>query len=62
MKTIEEKMGLVEESGAFAVAMDVDAAGLPFLQGKNPPAGPKDVSQLREISEWQDARLLSRVL
>ena len=50
MKTIEEKMGLVEESGAFAVAMDVDAAGLPFLQGKNPPAGPKDVSQLREIA------------
>lgn len=51
MNTIEEKMALVEESGAFAVAMDVDAAGLPFLQGKNPPAGPKSVSQLHEIAE-----------
>ncbi len=51
METIEEKMALVEESGAFAMAMDVDAAGLPFLQGKNPPAGPKTISQLRQIAE-----------
>ena len=30
--TLKEKFALVEESGAFAVAMDIDAAGLPFLQ------------------------------
>jgi NAD(P)H-dependent flavin oxidoreductase YrpB (nitropropane dioxygenase family) len=45
---VKEKMKLVEESGAFAVAMDVDAAGLPFLKGLNPPAGPKSVDELRE--------------
>ena len=47
--TIREKFQLVEASNSFAVAMDVDAAGLPFLQGFNPPAGSKTVEQLREI-------------
>ena len=28
---VEEKLQLVKKSGAFAVAMDVDAAVLPFL-------------------------------
>ena len=35
LETIEEKMKLVKEAGAFAVAMDVDAAGLPFLKNMN---------------------------
>ena len=48
---IKEKMAMVKESGAFAVAMDVDAAGLPFLRGMNPPAGSKTVEQLRVIKE-----------
>ena len=30
--TIAEKMALVRATGAFAVAMDIDAAGLPFLK------------------------------
>lgn len=30
LETIREKMELVHESGAFAVAMDIDAAGLHF--------------------------------
>lgn len=47
--TIREKLRLVRESGAFAVAMDVDAAGLPFLQGLTPPAGSKTVAELAEI-------------
>ena len=34
-----------------AVAMDVDGAGLPFLRGQQPPAGPKDVAQLRELAD-----------
>ena len=51
MELIREKLALVRESGAFAVAMDVDAAGLPFLKGMNPPAGSKTVEQLRQIRE-----------
>lgn len=51
MDTIREKMELVKESGAFAVAMDIDAAGLPFLKNMTPPAGSKSVKELKEISE-----------
>ena len=32
---------MVKESGAFAVAMDIDGAGLPFLKNLMPPAGSK---------------------
>lgn len=49
--TLQEKFRMVEESGSFAVAMDVDAAGLPFLQGLTPPAGSKTVAQLRDVIE-----------
>lgn len=48
-KTLDEKFSLVRESGSFAVAMDIDAAGLPFLQNLDPPAGSKTVSELSEI-------------
>lgn len=51
LETIEEKMALVRESGAFAVAMDVDAAGLPFLKNMNPPAGRKTVEELHAVAE-----------
>lgn len=51
METIAEKMELVKASGSFAVAMDIDAAGLPFLKGMNPPAGSKTVAQLSEIAK-----------
>lgn len=50
-ETIAEKMELVKASGSFAVAMDIDAAGLPFLKGMNPPAGSKTVDQLSEIAK-----------
>lgn len=49
IETIREKMELVHESGAFAVAMDIDAAGLPFLKNLDPPAGSKTVSELYDI-------------
>ena len=49
IETIREKMELVHESGAFAVAMDIDAAGLPFLKNLDPPAGSKTVSELSDI-------------
>jgi len=48
---IQEKMDLVHKSGAFAVAMDIDAAGLPFLKNMTPPAGGKSVDELRNICE-----------
>ena len=48
-ETVAEKTELVENSGAFAVAMDVDAAGLPFLRGKTPPAGTKTEDELSKI-------------
>lgn len=51
MDTIKEKLTLCRESGSFAVAMDIDAAGLPFLKNMQPPAGSKTVEELREIIE-----------
>ena len=54
MDTVREKMNQATSSGAFAVAMDIDAAGLPFLKGMNPPAGSKTVEQLKEISQMID--------
>lgn len=51
LDTIQEKLALVKEAGAFAVAMDVDAAGLPFLKNMTPPAGSKSIEELRRISE-----------
>lgn len=49
IETIRPKMDQVKASGAFAVAMDIDAAGLPFLKNLQPPAGSKTVEELREI-------------
>lgn len=46
---ISEKMELVSESGAKMVAMDIDAAGLPFLKNMTPPAGSKTVEELSQI-------------
>lgn len=55
LDTIREKMDLVKKSGAFAVAMDVDAAGLPFLKNMDPPAGGKSVEDLKAIAEMAGA-------
>ncbi len=53
--TIRNKMELVRNSGAFAVAMDIDAAGLPFLKNMTPPAGSKSVEELSEIVKAANA-------
>ena len=50
-ETIREKMALVNAADPFAIAMDIDAAGLPFLKNLTPPAGSKTVEELREIAE-----------
>lgn len=46
---LARKLELVKQSGAFAVAMDIDAAGLPFLKNCEPPAGSKTVEELKEV-------------
>ena len=46
---IHEKLDLVFESGAMMAAMDIDAAGLPFLKNMEPPAGNKTVEELSLI-------------
>lgn len=48
-QAVNEKLQLVRDSGAFAAAMDIDAAGLPFLKNCVPPAGSKSVSEMKEI-------------
>lgn len=52
--TVLEKMTLVKASKSFAVAMDIDAAGLPFLKNMTPPAGSKSVEELKQIIEMSE--------
>ncbi len=54
-ETCFEKLKLANESNAFAIAMDIDAAGLPFLQGRIPPAGRKSEEELKEIIDYAKA-------
>ena len=52
--SMERVFELLDEALAvhpMAVAMDIDAAGLPFLRGCVPPAGAKTVRQLREVAD-----------
>lgn len=48
-ETLKKKFELVKASDSFGAAMDIDAAGLPFLQGLEPPAGSKTAEELGEI-------------
>ena len=50
LETIRHKMDLVKAADPCAIAMDIDAAGLPFLKGMTPPAGSKTVDQLKDIA------------
>ena len=54
METIQEKLALVKAADPFAIAMDIDAAGLPFLKNLTPPAGSKTVDELKQIVEWAE--------
>ena len=47
--TLFAKLDAAKASGAKVFAMDIDAAGLPFLKGLTPPAGSKTVAELREV-------------
>ena len=46
------KLDMAKASGAWAIAMDIDAAGLPFLKNLTPPAGSKTVEELKEIADY----------
>ena len=54
METVKEKLDLVKTADPFAIAMDIDAAGLPFLQNMTPPAGSKTVDELKQIVAWAE--------
>lgn len=62
LDTIQEKMALVKESGAFAVAMDIDAAGLPFLKNMQPPPVGNRWKNWPRLSKRRAPRLSSRGL
>ena len=51
-QAVKTKLDIVKDSQAMAVAMDVDAAGLPFLKNSAEPAGNKSVSELKELIEY----------
>ena len=53
--TVNGKLQMANEAGVFAIAMDVDAAGLPFLKNANPPAGKKSVEELHKIVKMCNA-------
>jgi len=50
-EVVFEKLDAAIENGVFAVAMDVDGAGLPFLKKLGGKAGSKTVEEMREIIE-----------
>lgn len=48
------KIDMAKSSGTHAIAMDIDAAGLPFLKNMVPPAGSKTVEELGEIIRYAE--------
>ena len=54
MELIHEKLEDAKAANAFAIAMDIDAAGLPFLKNMQPPAGSKSVAELKQIVAWAE--------
>jgi len=49
-----EKLDILNEKKIFAVAMDVDGAGLPFLKAMNPNAGSKSPAEMKEIIAYAE--------
>lgn len=47
-----EKLDILNDKKVFAVAMDIDGAGLPFLKAMNPNAGSKTVAEMKEIISY----------
>lgn len=51
LEKVAARMEVARSCNPMAIAMDIDAAGLPFLKGQNPPAGPKSVEDLAKIAQ-----------
>ncbi len=49
---IKKKIDLTRHLNLPAIAMDIDAGGLPFLKNADPPAGCMTVDELREVIEY----------
>ena len=49
-RTLATKLDEALGAHPAAVAMDIDAAGLPFLRGQQPPAGAKSADQIGKIA------------
>jgi len=54
MPLIMKKLRMAEASGAKALAMDIDAAGLAFLALQGKPVGPISLDMLKEITSATD--------
>ena len=54
MEVVQQKLDICKAAGCFAIAMDIDGAGLPFLKNFNPPAGSKTVEELRQIARMAE--------
>ena len=54
--TLYAKLDAAKASGAKVFAMDIDAAGLPFLKNLTPPAGSKTVDELKEIVKLMNGK------
>ena len=52
IEAVEEKLDILNTTNIFAVGMDIDGAGLPFLKAMNPNAGSKSVEELRGIISY----------
>ena len=50
-KNVISKIKLAEKAGAFAVGMDIDAAGLITLALHGKPVGPKTLEEIKEVVE-----------
>ena len=52
--TVFEKLTAAKAAHPMAIAMDIDAAGLPFLKNMTPPAGSKTAAELKEIIDYAE--------
>ena len=60
--TLGEKLDQALAARPAAVAMDIDAAGLPFLRGQVPPAGAKSAAQIAEAMQMNASTVRSRLM
>lgn len=57
-KTVYAKIDRAKEAGAMAMAMDIDAAGLPILAAAGVSVASKDVAELSEIVSYAEIPFL----